>query len=82
MDPAIVVTVASLAIVQGSSVFAVWLRLCWRARNDQAQQACLAHLALYAPGTRLKIDDDQGDGRRLRICLNRAAVLESKDGVT
>jgi hypothetical protein len=79
MDPAIVISVVSLVTVQISSVLGLWLRLRWRARTEQAQQDYLTRLSLESPGSRLEVDDVQGDGRRLRVCLTPAVTKQGEE---
>jgi hypothetical protein len=79
MDPTIVLPAAALAVAQICSLVGLWLRLRWRARTELAQQAQIVRLAREAPGSRLLVEDDQGDGRRLRVCLTPTGTLRGRE---
>jgi hypothetical protein len=80
MDPTIVLPVAALTAAQICSLVGLWLRLRWRARTELAQQAHIARLATSAPGSSLEVEDEQGDGRRLRVRLTPTGTLHGREG--
>ncbi|MFF9186437.1 hypothetical protein [Streptomyces misionensis] len=78
MDSTLTLPVAVLAAAHLCSLLSLWLRLRWRARTELAQQACIASLTAAAPGARIEVEDEQDDGRRVRLHVTPSEVLRGR----
>ncbi|GLV86846.1 hypothetical protein Slala03_65350 [Streptomyces lavendulae subsp. lavendulae] len=68
-----VIAIASIVIAASRTLLALWLRLLWRTRLEQARHRCLLGAArTLGPGARLDLDADHGPGDRLRLTITPA----------
>ncbi|MER5810053.1 hypothetical protein ABT143_18005 [Streptomyces sp. NPDC002033] len=68
-----VIAIGSLVIAASRTLLALWLRLRWRTRREQARHRFLLGAArALAPGARLDLDDQHGPGKRLRVTITPA----------
>jgi hypothetical protein len=73
-----VVAFATIA-AQGLSVLALWLRLRWRVREEQARcQYLVAVVGTLPPGS--KIQERRADGSSLMLTVARIDACEEEDG--
>ncbi|GAA4115436.1 hypothetical protein [Streptomyces hundungensis] len=67
------VTIVSIVMAKGCGLLGLWLRLRWRAQQEQARQRCLAGVLGAAPvGGLLEFETAGTDGHRLRMRLRPA----------
>lgn len=73
------------AIITGVAIkvcglLGLWMRLRWRSRHEQVERSYLDGLSGIAPaGCSWEVDDERGDGKRLRIRVT-AAPAGGRDG--
>ncbi|MEU6211792.1 hypothetical protein ABZ891_18005 [Streptomyces sp. NPDC047023] len=68
----IVITVGSVISAKICALCGLWLRLRWRSRREQSRHDYLLGIAEnVAAGCRLELDDQDRDGRRVRVSISR-----------
>lgn len=76
----LIVAVVSLVTAKVSALACLWLRLRWKTRHEQAQRDYLYGIAeMAAAGRLVEVDDQRGDGLRLRLKI-ATAPARGEDG--
>lgn len=67
------ITIVSIIAARAFALLGLWLRRRWYTRHERARRQCLLGFAqVVAAGGQMELDDQCGDGRRLRVRLTCA----------